>query len=139
MMHCAPQQPVRAQFPAQRLQLRQQDAVHFFALLGNAAAARHHPSAHGVSLPGRQQLHRTVPSQLERRRSLDGGVTQLRRSSSQHRPLDRGIQLRPSSSRSRKSHLARGLLGFHSCTKKRGPDCLVLRGAIHSPLLIVAQ
>ena len=39
---------------------RQWHAVHFFALLGNARAARHHASAHGVSSPGRQQLHRTV-------------------------------------------------------------------------------
>ena len=40
------------------------------------------------------------------------------------RSLDRGVQSRPASSRSRKSHAARGLLGFRSCTKKRGPDCL---------------
>ena len=42
----------------------------------------------------------------------------------QHRSLDRGVQSRPASSRSPKSHSARGLLGFCSCTKKRGPDCL---------------
>ena len=93
---------------------RQRDAVHFVALLGNARAARHHPPAHGVSSPGRQQLHRTVPSQLEGRRSLDSGVSQLGRSTSIDRSLDRGVQSRPASSRSRKSHPARGLLEFCS-------------------------
>jgi transposase InsO family protein len=98
---------------------RQRDAVHFFALLGDAGAARHHTSADGVSSPGRQQLHRTVPSQLERGGSLDGGVSQLRRSADQHCSLDRGVQSRPASPpRSPKSHSARGILGFRRCTKK---------------------
>jgi hypothetical protein len=38
--------------------------------------AGHHASANGVSSPGRQQLHRTVPSQPEGRGSLDGGISQ---------------------------------------------------------------
>ena len=42
--------------------------------------AGHHASADGVSSPGRQQLHRTVPSQLEGRGSLDGGISQRGRS-----------------------------------------------------------
>ncbi len=103
---------------------RQRDAVHFFAVPGNARAARHHPSTDGVSSPGRQQLHRTVPSQLERGGSLDGGVSELGRSARIDRSLDRGVQSRPASPRSPKSHSARGLLGFRRCTKKRDPDCL---------------
>jgi putative transposase len=47
-------------------------------LFGDVRAARHHTSADGVSSPGRQQLHRTIPSQLERGGSLDGGVSELR-------------------------------------------------------------
>src|SRR5258707_14840856 len=81
-------------------------------------------TADGVSSPGRQQLHRAVPSQLERRGSLDGGVSELGRSASIDRSLDRGVQSRPASPRSPKSHSARGFLGFCRCTKKRGPDCL---------------
>ena len=81
---------------------------------GNARAARHHPSADGLSSPGRQQLHRTVPSQLEGRGSLDGGVSQLGRSASIDRSLDPGIQSRPASSRSPKSYSPRGLLSFCS-------------------------
>ena len=61
---------------------RQRNAVHFVAVSGNARAARHHASAHGLSSPGRQQLHRTVPSQPEGRGSLDGGVSELGRSAS---------------------------------------------------------
>src|SRR6266852_2893415 len=53
---------------------RQWDTVHFFPVPGNARAARRYAPADGVSSPGRQQLHRTVPSQLEGRGSLDGGV-----------------------------------------------------------------
>jgi len=34
-------------------------------------------------------------------------------------------------SRSPESHAARGLLGFQSCTKLRGRDCPVLRGALN--------
>ncbi len=50
-----------------------------FALPGDVGEARHHPSENGVSSPRRQQLHRTVPSQLERRGSLDSGVSELGR------------------------------------------------------------
>jgi putative transposase len=73
---------------------------------GSREAARDHAPAHGLSPPGRQQLHRTVPSQLEGRGSLDGGVSQLGRSAGQHRPLDRGVQSRPASSRSSESYSA---------------------------------
>jgi hypothetical protein len=59
-------------------------------------------------------LHRTVPSQLEGRRSVDGGVSQSGGSANFDRSLDRGVQSRPAASRSRKSHPARGLLGFCS-------------------------
>ena len=103
---------------------RQWDTVHIDAVHRDAQPARHHPSTDGVSSPGRQQLHRTVPSQLERGGSLDGGVSELGRSTRIDRSLDRGVQSRPASQRSRKSHSAPGLLGFRSCTKKRGPDCL---------------
>jgi putative transposase len=71
-----------------------------------------------------QQLHRAVPSQLEGRGSLDGGVSRRGRSAGLDRRLDRGVQSRPASSRSRKPHSPRGFLGFCCCTKKRGPDCL---------------
>ena len=108
----------------------QRDAVHFVAVLRNARASRHHAPADGVSSPRRQQLHRTVPSQLERRGSLDGGVSQCGGSSNFHRLLNPGVQSRPASSRSRKSYPARGMLEFCSCTKKRGPDCLNWRGAL---------
>jgi transposase InsO family protein len=56
--------------------------------------------------PGRQQLYRTVPSQLERGGSLDGGVSELGRSACLDRSLDQGVQSRPASPRSRKSHAA---------------------------------
>jgi transposase InsO family protein len=62
----------------------------------------------------RQQLHRTVPSQLEGRRSVDGGISKLGRSAGLDRSLDRGVQSRSASSRSRKSHSARGFLEFCS-------------------------
>jgi putative transposase len=67
---------------------------------------------------------RTVPSQSQGRGSLAGGISKRGRSSYQHHSLDRGVQSRPASSRSPKSHSARGLLSFRRCTKKRGPDCL---------------
>ena len=86
-------------------------------------ASRHHASADGVSSPGRQQLHRTIPSQLERRGSLDGGISERGRSASRHRPLDPGVQPRPAASRSRKSHSAGSILDC-SWPKKLGPDCL---------------
>src|SRR6266852_1976845 len=41
---------------------RQWDTVHFFPVPGNARAARRYAPADGVSSPGSQQLHRTVPS-----------------------------------------------------------------------------
>jgi transposase-like protein len=93
---------------------RQWHAVHFFPVPGNARAARHQASANGVSSPGGQQLHRAVPSQLERGGSLDSGVPQRAGSAGIDRALDRGVQSRPASQRSRKSHSTRGLLGFHS-------------------------
>ena len=91
---------------------RQRHAVHFFTVLRDARTARHHAPPHGVSSPGRQQLHRTLPSQFERRGSLDHGISQLGRSASIDRSMDRGVQSRAASSRSPKSHSARGLLGF---------------------------
>src|SRR5215475_7161973 len=54
-------------------------AVYFFALHGDAGAAWHHASPHRVSSSGRQQLHRTVPTQLAGRGSLDLGISQSRR------------------------------------------------------------
>jgi hypothetical protein len=39
-------------------------SVHICALLGDVRASRHHPSADGVSSPGRQQLHRAVRKAL---------------------------------------------------------------------------
>jgi hypothetical protein len=88
------------------------NAVHFVAVPGNAGTARHHASAHGLSSPGRQQLHRTVPLQLEGRGSLDGRVSHLGGSTSQHRSLDPGLQPRPASSRSPKSHPHEAFLAF---------------------------
>jgi len=44
---------------------RQRHAIHFDALHADAIAAGHHAPPNGISSPGRQQLHRTVPSQLE--------------------------------------------------------------------------
>ena len=87
--------------------------------------AGHHASAHGLSSPGRQQLHRTVPSQSEGRGSLDGGISQRARSAGvsigrwiqeyNHDRPHRGVG-------NRTPHEA--FLSFRSCTKKRGPDCL---------------
>src|SRR5580704_2152699 len=108
--------------------------VHFFALLGDAGAARHHPSTDGVSSPGRQQLHQTVPSQLERGGSLNGGVSELGRSASIDRSLDRGVQSRPTAPRSRKPHSARGFLGFCSCTKKGERGCSPMRSSAANDL-----
>ena len=71
-------------------------------------------------------------AQFEKRGSLEGRVPQLGRSTEQHRPLDRRVQSRPASSRNRKSYSARGLLGFHSCSKFGDPDCLVLSRALQS-------
>ena len=59
---------------------RQWDTVHFDAVHRDAQPAGHHASADGLSSPGGQQLHRTVPSQLEGRGSLDGGISQRGRS-----------------------------------------------------------
>ena len=81
-------------------------------------------SSDGVSPSGGQQLHRTVPSQLQGRRGLDGGVSQRAGSARWYRTLDRRVQSRSASSRSRKSYPARGILEFCRCTKNRGPDCL---------------
>ena len=71
----------RGQPPGERdADHRQRHAVHFFPVHRDPEPAEHHASTHGVSSPGRQQLHRTVPSQPEGRRSLDGGVSKLGRS-----------------------------------------------------------
>src|SRR5260370_1668254 len=110
----------------------QRNAVHFFAVLGDAWTARHHPSTDGVSSSGRQQLHRTVPSQLERGGSLDGGVSELGGSASIYRSLDRGVQSRPASPRSRESHSTRCLLAFLRCTTTRHPHCLTYTRSLHS-------
>ena len=56
---------------------RQWHTVHLFPVHRNAEPVGHHAPPHRVSSPGRQQLHRTVPPQLEGRRSLDGRVSQL--------------------------------------------------------------
>ena len=90
----------------------QRDAVHFLAILRNAGAARLYAPADGASSPGRQQLHRTVPSQLEGRRSQDLGVSQLARSTNLDRALDRAVQPRPASSRCQKSNSPGAFLAF---------------------------
>jgi putative transposase len=51
--------------------------VHFFPVHRDSEPAEHHASTHGVSSPGRKQLHRTVPSKSEGRGSLDGGIPEL--------------------------------------------------------------
>jgi colanic acid biosynthesis glycosyl transferase WcaI len=59
-----------------------------------------------LSPHGGQQLHRTVPSQLEGRGTVDGGVSELAGSAGVHRSLDCGVQPQPPASRGRKSHPA---------------------------------
>ena len=77
----------------------------------------------GITHRRRAYHHPEGNSYIERfHRSLK--VPHPGRSSRQHRSLDRGVQSRPASWGSRKSHSARGLFGFCRCTKKRGPDCL---------------
>jgi HTH-like domain len=53
----------------------QRHAIHFYSLPGNPGAAGDHASAHGVSSPGRKQLHRALSSQLEGRRSRAGRIS----------------------------------------------------------------
>src|SRR5262249_39910782 len=89
---------------------RQWHTNYLFAFSGDTRTAWHHASQDGVSSPGRQQLHRTLPSQLEGRGSLDHGVSQRGGSTRQHRSLDRRVQSRPAALRSRKSHPERGVL-----------------------------
>ena len=91
---------------------RQWNAVHFFALPGDVGETRHHPSADGLLSPGRQQLHRTVPSQLERGGSLDGRVSDLGRSANFDRSLDRGVQSRPASPRNQNRTPHEAFLAF---------------------------
>ena len=70
--------------------------------------AYHHPEGNSYI----ERFHRSLKEEevwtaeyrsLEEARTID-------------RSLDRGVQSRPASPRSRKSHPARGLLGFRSCT-----------------------
>jgi hypothetical protein len=103
---------------------RPRHTVHFDEIHRDLKSAGHHSSAHGLSSPGRQQLHRTIPSQPEGRGSMDGGISQRARSAGVDRSLDPGVQSRPSASRCRKSYPARGIFEFRRCTKNRGPDCL---------------
>ena len=66
--------------------------------------------------PGGQQLHRTVPSQLERGGSLDGGVIAVWRKREHRSRVGSRSHPRSASPRSEKSHTARGLLEFCQLT-----------------------
>ena len=63
-------------------------------------------------LPPGKSRERSHPD--HRQGSLDLGVSQLDGSERKHRPVSGGVQSRPPASRSRKSHPARGVLGFSS-------------------------
>lgn len=74
-------------------------AVHFVAVSGNACPASasrtaYHPPEGNSYI---ERFHRTLKEE---------GILQLARSARFHRPLDRGIQSRPTSSRGPKSHSA---------------------------------
>ena len=98
--------------------------------------AGHHAPAHRLQPSRGQQLYRTVPSQLERRGGVAQRVPELRSSRAEHRSLDRGVQSRPSASRTPRTNPAR-----RSCPVrpnpyfKHGPMCLVLRGALQRCLI----
>jgi len=79
---------------------------------------------------GRQQLHRTVPSQLEGGGDLGTRISQHRRSACVDRALDRGVQSQSAPSGSAKSNASRGVLSLGSYTTFRGPKRSVLRGAV---------
>jgi DNA invertase Pin-like site-specific DNA recombinase len=69
----------------------------------------------------RSSISRRLPRIVDpviRRCTLDGRVSQLGRSTSIRHSLDRRVKSRPASSRSPKSHSARGLPGFRRGTKK---------------------
>jgi putative transposase len=78
--------------------------------------AYHHPEGNSHI----ERFHRS----LKEEEVWTAEYRSLEESADQHCSLDRGVQSRPASPRSPKSHSARGFLGFRSCTKKRGPDCL---------------
>jgi hypothetical protein len=121
---------------------RQRNTIYLFAIHGDARKARHHASPHGVSSSRRQQPHRTIPSELEERGSLGYGISQSEGGARKHRSVSSRVQSRPASPRSRKSHSARGLLGFRSCAEKRGPDCQIsgaLRLTLPSPFATPCQ
>ena len=81
----------------------------------------------------REQLHRTVPSQLEGGGSLGVRVSQHRRGARVDRTLDRGVQSQPAPSKSAKSNASRGVLSLGSYTTFRGRKCSVLRVAVQQP------
>jgi putative transposase len=72
--------------------------------------AYHHPEGDTYI----ERFHRMLVG----RGSLDVGISKCGRNACQYRSLDRGVQSRPASFWSPKSHSARGLLGFRRCPKK---------------------
>ncbi len=104
-------------------------------LCRNPEPAGHHASAHRLQPSRGQQLHRTVSSQLKRRGGVAQRIPELRSGQAEHRSLDRGVQSRPSASRTPRTNPARSPCGLRSNPYfKHGPMCLVWRGALHVPL-----
>ena len=85
-----------------------------------------HAPAHRLQPSRGQQLHRAVPSQLERRGGVAQRISELRPGEVEHRALDRGVQSRPSASRTPRTNPARRSCGLRSNHHfKHGPMCLV--------------
>src|SRR5580692_1663307 len=91
----------------------------------------HHAPAHRLQPSRGQQLHRAVPSQLERRGGVAQRISELRPGEVEHLALDRGVQSRPSASRTPRTNPARRSCSLRSNHHfKHGPSCLVLEGAL---------
>ncbi len=85
-------------------------------LCRNPEPAGHHAPAHSLQPPRGQQLHRAVPSQLKRRGGVAQRVPELRSRPAEHCQLDRGVQSRPSASRTPRTNPAR-----RSCPVRPNP------------------
>jgi len=93
----------------------------------NFESAGHHASAHSLQPSRGQQLYREVSSQLKRRGGVAQRIPELRPGRAEHRPLDRGVQSRPSASRTPGQNPARIPCSV-PCPNpyfKHGPLCLV--------------
>jgi len=106
------------------------DAVHWDAFSGNAGGAGNHPPPRRLSSPGRQQLHRTVPSQLEGGGSLGSRVPKHGGGADFHWSLDRGVQSSSATSGLEKSNASRGVPSLAGYPTLRGTRLFEFEGYI---------